>query len=406
MPVGRILARDVGDGLRAELKVFVLDDARVRDFALRVVDDGDTLMILLLQALRLEVQAAVLELAELVIEILVNRARVDDLPGHRLIGGAVFEEVDAGADLNAVEQSLDQLRVAADRDALIAVIEVVVVERIADRQALDDEGWQLCAAAAPLLLRVALDELRVDIRADERDGLLLEVLRLALDGLALLRDDGLRLRWRHDVPELAERIHVERQVVEMALIIRHRRIDEVVECDELIDIRPDILIARVEDVCAVLVDVDAIFFLAVDIAAHMIPALQHQHRLARLLRLMRKDRAKQAAANNQIIVHDNTPLSTKAPVDNHASKLRHEFLQIRFKLAAKIRAAQRKLHGRLEEAQLVAEVIADSFKIISVDWLTMCEYLQRIRQLDFIALARQRMRENIKDRRCDDVPAQ
>lgn len=64
MPVGRIFTCDVGDGLRAELEVLVLDDAGVRDFALRVVDDGDTLMILLLQALRLEVQAAVLELAE------------------------------------------------------------------------------------------------------------------------------------------------------------------------------------------------------------------------------------------------------------------------------------------------------------------------------------------------------
>ena len=306
MPVGRIFARDVGDGLRAKLEMLVLDDARVRDLALRVVDDGDALMILLLQALRLEVQAAVLELAELVIEILVNRARVDDLPGHGLIGGALLEVIHTGADLNAVKQSLDQLVVAADRDALVAVIEVVVVERVADRQALDDESWQFRAAAAPLLLRVALDELRVDVRADERDGLLLEVLRLALDGLALVRYDGLRLRWRHDVPELTERIHVERQVVEMALIVRHRRIDEVVERDELIDIRPDVFIARVEDVCAVLVDVDTIFFLTVDIAAHMIPALQHQYRLARLLRLMRKDRAKQAAANNQIIIHDNT----------------------------------------------------------------------------------------------------
>ena len=304
VPVGRIFARDVGDGLRAELKVLVLDDARVRDFAFRVVDDGDTLMILLLKALRLEVQAAVLELAELVIEILVNRARVDDLPGHGLIGGALLEVIHTGADFNAVEQGFDQLVIAADRDALIAVIEVIVVERIAHRQALDDEGGQLRAAAAPLLLRIALDELRIDIRADERDGLLLEIPRLTLDDLALLRDNGLRLRWRHDIPELAERVHIERQIVEMALIIRDRRIDEVVEPHKLVDIRPDLLIARVENVRAILVDVDAILFLAVDIAADMPAALQHQHRHPRPLHLMRKDRAKKAAAYNQIIVHE------------------------------------------------------------------------------------------------------
>lgn len=208
---------------------------------------------------------------------------------------------------DAVEQGLDQLVVAADRNALIAVVEVIVVERIADRQALDDEGGQLRAAAAPLLLRVALDELRVDIRADERDGLLLEVLRLACDGLALLRDDSLGLCWRYDVPELAERVHVERQVVEMALIVRDRRVNEIVERDELVDIRPDILIARMEDMRAVLVDVDAIPLFTVDIAAHMITAFQNQHRLSRPLRLAGKNSTKEAAADNQIIVHEKIP---------------------------------------------------------------------------------------------------
>lgn len=173
---------------------------RVYGIALGVVDDGDALMVLFLEALCLEAQAAVFELAELVAEVLVDRAGVDDFLGHRLIGDAVFEEIDAVADFDAVKQGLDQLVVAADRDALIAVVEVVVVERIADGQALDDEGRQLRAAAAPLLLRVALDELRVDVRANERDGLFLEVLRFALDGLALLRNDILSLCRRHDVP--------------------------------------------------------------------------------------------------------------------------------------------------------------------------------------------------------------
>ena len=100
----------------------------------------------------------------------------------------------------------------------------------------------------------------------------------------------------------------------MALVVCHRRVDEVVERDKSIDIRPDILIARVEDVRAVLVDVDAILFFAVNIAADMITVLQHQHRLARLLRLMRKDRTKKTAAHNQIIVHDNL-----TPIDKYTS---------------------------------------------------------------------------------------
>lgn len=72
MPVGGVFAGDVGDGLGAELEVFVFDDAGVRDFALGVVDDGDALMVLFLEALCLKAQAAVFELAELVAEVLVD----------------------------------------------------------------------------------------------------------------------------------------------------------------------------------------------------------------------------------------------------------------------------------------------------------------------------------------------
>ena len=273
MPVSWVLTRNIGDGLHAKLEVLVLDDARIRDLALCVVDNSDTLMILFLEALGLKMKATVLKLAELVAKVLVNRARVDDLLSHILMRRALLEIIDARAHLDAVEQCFGQLVVAADWDALIAVIKVVVVERIANRQALDDEGRQLRAAAAPLLLRVALDELRVNIRTDERDGLLLEVLRIAFDSLALFCDDCLGLRRRHDIPELTERVHIERQIVEMALIVRHRRVDEVVKGDESVDIRPDILIARVEDVRAILVDVDAILLLAIDIAANMVTAL-------------------------------------------------------------------------------------------------------------------------------------
>ena len=95
----------------------------------------------------------------------------------------------------------------------------------------------------------------------------------------------------------------------MALIICHRRVDEVVERDELVDIRPDILIARVEDMRAVLVDVDAFPLFTVDIAAHMITAFQHQHRLPRPLRFTSKDSTEETAADNQIIVHEKIPYS-------------------------------------------------------------------------------------------------
>lgn len=61
LPVGRVLARDDGLGLRAELEVLVLDDARVGDLALGVVDHGHALVVGLVEGLGLEAQAAVLD---------------------------------------------------------------------------------------------------------------------------------------------------------------------------------------------------------------------------------------------------------------------------------------------------------------------------------------------------------
>ena len=125
MPVSWVLTRNIGDGLHAKLEVLVLDDARIRDLALCVVDNSDTLMILFLEALGLKIKTTVLKLAELVAKVLVNRARVDDLLGYILIRRALLEIIDARAHLDAVEQCFDQLVVAADQDALIAVIELL-----------------------------------------------------------------------------------------------------------------------------------------------------------------------------------------------------------------------------------------------------------------------------------------
>ena len=75
------------------------------------------------------------------------------------------------AHLDAVQQVGNHLGVAADWDSLIQGIEIVVVKGQAHGQALDDEGGQIFAVAAPLLLGVALDELLIDVTAHERDCL-------------------------------------------------------------------------------------------------------------------------------------------------------------------------------------------------------------------------------------------
>ena len=87
LPVGRVLARDDGLVLGAELEVLVLDDARGGDLALGIVDHGHALVVLLVERLGLKAQAAVLERAQLKVVERVDGAAVDRLGGDIGLGG-------------------------------------------------------------------------------------------------------------------------------------------------------------------------------------------------------------------------------------------------------------------------------------------------------------------------------
>lgn len=66
----------------------------------------------------------------------------------------------------------------------------------------------------------------------------------------------------------------------------------MVEADEAADIGPHLLVRGVKDVGPILMDLDALYFAAVYISAHVSSPLQHQAPLSSLCRLLRKDAAK------------------------------------------------------------------------------------------------------------------
>ena len=149
----------------------MLNDAGPRRLAVGVVDCGIALEAGLVKQLILKADRAILQRAQLIIKVGVNGAGVDHLVSQRIQLGLVLQIVRIQAHLDAVQQVGNHLGVAADWDALIQGIEIVVVKGQAHGQALDDEGGQIFAVAAPLLLGVALDELLIDVTAHERDCL-------------------------------------------------------------------------------------------------------------------------------------------------------------------------------------------------------------------------------------------
>ena len=312
---GGVFARDDGlgvlvDGCAERFEVLVLDDAGVGHVGLGVVDDCVALVVGCVECLGLEAHGAVVESSEAVVEELVDGSGEDDAPGLLLPVVAVGEEVGAGPDVDAAEQLVGESVVAADGDALVGVVEVVVVVDHPDGQSFDDEGGQLGAGSSPLLFGVALDEPFVDVAADEGEGLLFEVAGFAdacavhgVEGFApLLVYLGLCLVGCAGAPHLVKGVHVEGQVVEAVAVAGHGRVGVAVELDKAVHVLPHASVGGVEDVCAVAVHVDARHFLAANVSAGVFATVDDETAAACLAGLVGKDAAEESCADNEIIV--------------------------------------------------------------------------------------------------------
>ena len=92
------------------------------------------------------------------------------------------------------------------------------------------------------------------------------------------------------------------------MVHRHRAVHVIVEFREPVHIFPHLFITGMENVRAVLVHVDAVHILGVDVAGDVIPPVNDQHPLARLVQRMSENHAVQTRTDNQIIVlHEHPP---------------------------------------------------------------------------------------------------
>ena len=280
----------------------MLDDTGPRRLAVRIVDGGVALEAGLVEQLVLKPNGAVLQRAEFVVKISVNRTSVDDFVSQCVQRGLVFEVIGVQPHLDAVQKIGDHLGVAADGNALIQRVEIVVVKGQPHRQALDDKCRQVLAIAAPLLFGVALDEFFINVAAYKGDGLLLEVLRLVGDLAALLLNFGGCLLRCDDAPHFIKGIHVEGQRIQLTLIVGNGRVCKAVELGKPGDIVPDLFVVGVEDVRTILMDVNTLDVLGINVARDVGALIHDQHGFAVGLGLMGEDGTVQTGADYQIII--------------------------------------------------------------------------------------------------------
>ena len=255
--IGWVLIR----ALRVEVTELV--DAGVIHVRIVVVHDRGALEVAGRQNLEVKIERAPTELALGVVEVAVKGAGVDD--GCVRIGGtdvvANFEPVSIEADLDVlvVGHRVQPRGKAIDGQTLVGVIEVTVVEGVAHGQARDIAGRQLLRIGLPLLRGVVTDEGLVERTADERDSLLFEVVGFLRGELAgLLGDERAGLVWGVvAAEELVDKAQAHGELVGRAVVHGEDAMLVVRERRELIDVVPHALIRSVEEVGAVLVDLNA-----------------------------------------------------------------------------------------------------------------------------------------------------
>ena len=225
-----------------------------------------------------------------VIEVAVQRAGIND---RRVRAGrpqfvADVEPVGVEPDLDALVGGhvLQPGRVAVDRQTLVGVVEVAIVEGIAHRQPGDVGRRQLLGIGLPLLSGVVLHERLVERSADQRDRLLFEVLRILGVDLGGLLGDQRPGFVGGEVPaeELGHQAQPHRELVGLAVVHGEDAVLVTGEFGELPHVVPYPLVRGVEEVGTVLVHLDAglRLSLGVSVPADMRAPVDDEHPLAEL----------------------------------------------------------------------------------------------------------------------------
>ena len=191
----------------------MLDNACPRCFSICVVHSGIALEVRLVEDFVFKANGTVLQITERIIEISINRSGINNSFRQLVHLIFIFQVVHIKPNFDTLKHVLHHLCISTNRDSLVKSVEVVVIKCQAHRQTFNNERRQILAVTPPLFLRVALDQLFVNVSTDKTNRLLFQILRLAYDFLALLVNLSLSLFRCHNAPHFIERIHIKRHGV-------------------------------------------------------------------------------------------------------------------------------------------------------------------------------------------------
>ena len=113
--------------------MFMLDGSGVGGGIIAIINDSVALMVLVLVDIVFKVKGSIFQLAVAVVKEFVNAACVHNLAGQIVKKIAILKIIGIESHLDACQHALEHGGVTADRDTLVAIVEVVVIEGEAQR---------------------------------------------------------------------------------------------------------------------------------------------------------------------------------------------------------------------------------------------------------------------------------
>ena len=207
--------------------MLVFDHPGIRNLTLRIIHHRITLVIVAAhKCLCLKLKGSVFQVTQTEIKVLIHHACIN----HLIIGiSCMICHTDMSVllllrcklligdtclYLDSTQHILYHYGIAANRNPLIPVIEIIIIIGEAKRQSLDDKGWKFFAVPAPLLLCIPLHQLLIDILTNQGKGLLFQIGRLRDPQTGnLFRNLFPCLGRRYHTPHFVKGVHVKRQII-------------------------------------------------------------------------------------------------------------------------------------------------------------------------------------------------
>ena len=145
--------------------MLMLDNSCVWNFSVCVVYHSVTLIVICIKNFCFKANRTIFENTIAIVIELVDRSCKERFLDTCCIIAILnpFKIVCVSKNINAIKHFFDNLCVTTNRNTLIAVIEVVVIECKAEWKTLNDKCRKVFAVTLPLLFCVALDKLLINI---------------------------------------------------------------------------------------------------------------------------------------------------------------------------------------------------------------------------------------------------